>query len=114
LPQSDSRQPIRRSARIVVSGALIAVLATLCLSLGAGPAGASGFHSCDSKKLDNKGIINLKASHAKCKLARQVAFARRGGDQTPKGFFCVTGPGGNLTPFSCTRRDQVVKFSLEG
>ena len=114
MPHSNSCQPIRRSPRILVSSALIAVLATLYLSLGAGSAGAAGFHSCDSKKLDNKGIINLKANHAKCKLARQVAFARRGGDPTPKGFSCVTGPGGNLTPFTCMRREQVVKFSLEG
>ena len=34
--------------------------------------------------------------------------------QTPKGFSCATGEGGNLTPFTCFRRDQVVKFSLEG
>jgi hypothetical protein len=26
----------------------------------------------------------------------------------------MTGEGGNLTPFTCFRRDQVVKFSLEG
>ena len=90
------------------------ILAALCLVLGAKPAVAAGFHSCDSQKLDNKGIIDLKASHAKCKLARQVAFGLRGGDRTPKGFFCVAGQGGNLTPFSCSRRDQVVKFSLEG
>jgi hypothetical protein len=53
-------------------------------------------------------------SHAKCKLARQVAFGLRGGDETPKGFSCVAAPGGNLTPFTCSRRGQVAKFSLEG
>jgi hypothetical protein len=89
-------------------------LVALCLCLGAKPAAAAGFHSCASQKLENQGIFSLKASHAKCKLARQVAYARRRGDQTPKGFSCVAGNGGNLTPFSCFRRNQVVRFSLEG
>ncbi len=90
-------------------------LAAICLYfVGAEPAGAAGFHSCASKKLENKGVFNLKASQAKCKLARQVAFGLRGGDQTPKGFSCVAAPGGNLTPFTCSRRGQVVRFSLEG
>ena len=100
--------------RILVSSALLAGLVALCLWVGAKPAAAAGFHSCASQKLENQGVFSLKASHAKCKLARQVAFARRRGDETPKGFSCETGVGGNLTPFSCTRRDQIVKFSLEG
>ena len=97
-----------------MSSALVVALAALCLCLAAKPAAAAGFHSCASQKLENKGIFSLKASHAKCKLARQVAFALRGGDRTPKGFSCASGEGGNLTPFSCFRHDQVVKFSLEG
>ncbi len=112
MPHSYSAPRIR-SYRILVAGALVATLA-LCLFLGVKPAAAAGFHSCATQKLENKGIFNLKASHAKCKLARQVAFALRGGDRTPKGFSCVAGEGGNLTPFTCTRRDQIVKFSLEG
>ena len=92
------------------------MLATLLLLLliGVKPAGAAGFHSCATQKLENQGIFSLKASHAKCKLARQVAYSRRHGDETPKGFSCVTGTGGNLTPFSCVRGGKVVKFSLEG
>jgi hypothetical protein len=105
---------IRSSPRVLASSAVVIALVALCLSLGAKPAAAAGFHSCASQKLENQGIFSLKASHAKCKLARQVAFARRGGDETPKGFSCVTGGGGNLTPFSCFRRNQIVKFSLEG
>lgn len=96
----------------VLSLAAAFLLFLLCLD-GA-PAAAAGFHSCASQKLENQGIFSLKASHAKCKLARQVAFARRRGDPTPKGFACVTGNGGNLTPFTCFRRDQAVKYSLEG
>lgn len=83
------------------------------LSLGASPA-AAAFHSCASQKLENEGIYSLRASHAKCRVARQVAHARRRGDATPKGFSCMTGQGGNLTPFACSRRDQAVRFSLEG
>ena len=98
----------------VAALALATALLLVFLCLGANPAGAANFHSCASQKLENEGIFSLKASHAKCKVARQVAHARRGGDATPKGFSCVTGPGGNLTPFSCVRRDQRVKFSLEG
>lgn len=105
---------IRSSPRVLASSALVIALVALCLCLGAKPAGAAGFHSCASQKLENQGIFSLKASHAKCKLARQVAFSRRGGDETPKGFSCVTGSGGNLTPFSCFRGNQTVKFSLEG
>jgi hypothetical protein len=105
---------IRSSPRVLASSAGVITLVALCLWLAAKPAGAAGFRSCASQKLENQGIFSLKASHAKCKLARQVAFARRGGDETPKGFACVTGNGGNLTPFSCFRRNQIVKFSLEG
>lgn len=94
--------------------ALAAALLLFLLCLGAKPAGAATFQSCASQKLENNGIFSLKASHAKCKVARQTAYARRGGDESPKGFSCVTGSGGNLTPFTCFRRDQVVKFSLEG
>ncbi|MGZ5359113.1 MAG: hypothetical protein ACXWF9_08985 [Solirubrobacterales bacterium] len=94
--------------------ALATALLLFFLCLGAKPATAATFHSCASQKLENNGIFSLKASHAKCKVARQVAYARRSGDATPKGFSCVTGEGGNLTPFTCFRRDQVVKFSLEG
>ena len=100
---------------MLVPSLLALALVALCLYfVGAEPAGAAGFHSCASKKLENKGVFNLKASQAKCKLARQVAFGLRGGDQTPKGFSCVAAPGGNLTPFTCSRRGQVVRFSLEG
>ena len=103
-----------------MNGSPVAALALettlfLCvLCLGAKPAAAAAFHSCASQKLENNGIFSLKASHAKCKVARQVAYALRRGDATPKGFSCMSGPGGNLTPFTCFRRDQVVKFSLEG
>ena len=94
---------------------LAVALAAFCLCfVGAEPAGAADLHSCASQKLENKGVFSLKASQAKCKLARQVAFGLRGGDQTPKGFSCVASPGGNLTPFTCSRRGQVVRFSLEG
>ncbi len=99
-------------SRPVAALALTALL--LFLGFGANPAAAASFQSCASQKLENNGIFSLKASHAKCKVARQTAYARRGGDETPKGFSCVTGSGGNLTPFTCFRRDQVVKFSLEG
>jgi hypothetical protein len=105
---------IRSSPRVLVSSAVVIALIALCLCLGAKPAAAAGFHSCASQKLENQGVFSLKASHAKCKLARQVAFSLRGGDETPKGFSCVTGTGGNLTPFSCFRGSQTVKFSLEG
>jgi hypothetical protein len=105
---------IRSSPRVLASSSVVIALVALCLCLGAKPAGAAGFHSCASQKLENQGVFSLKASHAKCKLARQVAFSRRGGDETPKGFSCVTGSGGNLTPFSCFRGNQTVKFSLEG
>ena len=82
-------------------------------SLARRPSGET-FHSCATQKLENQGIFSLKASHAKCKLARQTANARRRGDSTPKGFSCVTGAGGNLTPYTCTKQQQIVKFSLEG
>lgn len=114
MPHSSSASRICLSPRIVVSSVVLAALVTLCLSLGVKPAGAAGFHSCASKKLENQGIFRLKASQAKCKLARQVAHARLNGDQTPKGFSCMTGAGGNLTPFSCSRGGQAVRFSLEG
>ena len=114
MPHSPSVPRIRCSPRILVSSGLVVALVALCLCLGAKPVAAAGFHSCASQKLENKGIFSLKASHAKCKLARQVAYARRNGDQTPKGFSCVEGVGGNLTPFSCLRGNKVVKFSLEG
>jgi len=97
-----------------MASALAASLVSLGLFLGVRPAAAARFHSCASQKLENKGIFNLKASHAKCRLARQVAFGLRGGDRTPKGFSCASGEGGNLTPFTCTRRDQVVKFAVGG
>jgi hypothetical protein len=114
LPQSRPASWIRSPPRILASSALVAGLVVLCLCLGAKSAAAAGFHSCTSQKLENQGIFSLKASHTKCKLARQVAYGRRGGDETPKGFSCVAGNGGNLTPFSCFRGNQVVKFSLEG
>ena len=98
----------------MVSCTVVLALAVICLCLTATPARAAGFHSCATQKLENKGIFRLKANQAKCKLARQVAFGLRGGADTPKGFSCVSAPGGNLTPFTCTRRSQVVKFSLEG
>jgi hypothetical protein len=99
---------------MLMSSVVAVALAALCLCLGAKPADAAGFHSCATQKLENRGIFSLKAKQAKCKLARQVAFARRSGDETPKGFSCVIGEGGNLTPFTCLRRGQVVKFLLEG
>ena len=114
MSQSDPVPGLRSFARFLTSIVLVLALAALGLWLVAKPAAAAGFHSCDSQKLDNKGIVNLKASHAKCRLARQVAFSLRGGDRTPKGFSCVAGQGGNLTPFRCSRRDQLVRFSLEG
>lgn len=94
--------------------ALVVALLIPCICFGAGPALAAGFHGCATQKLENKGVFGLRAGHAKCRLARQVAFARARGDETPKGFSCITGTGGNLTPFRCTRRDQAVRFSLEG
>ena len=105
LPMNGSR---------VTALALATALLLCVLCLGPKPAAAATFHSCASQKLENNGIFSLKASHAKCKVARQVAYALRRGDATPKGFSCMSGPGGNLTPFTCFRRDQVVKFSLEG
>ena len=97
-------------AALAIATALL--LSVLCL--GAKPAAAATFHSCASQKLENNGIFSLKASHAKCKVARQAAYGLRRGAATPKGFSCMSVPGGNLTPFTCFRRDQVVKFSLEG
>jgi len=114
MSQSDPVRGIDFSARIVGSSVLALAVAALCVCFAVTPANASGFHSCASQKLENKGIFRLKASDAKCKLARQVAFGLRNGADTPKGFSCVAAPGGNLTPFTCTRRSQVVKFSLEG
>ena len=93
---------------------LLPLLVLLGLLVGSGPAAAAEFHSCASQKLENQGVFKLRASHAKCRLARQVAFARRGGDETPKGFGCTTGAGGNLTPFSCARGTKLVRFQLEG
>ena len=94
--------------------ALVTAAFLFILCLGGKPAAAGTFHSCTTQKLENQGIFRLKASHAKCKLARQTANARRRGDSTPKGFSCVTAPGGNLTPYTCTKQQQIVKFSLEG
>jgi hypothetical protein len=101
-------------SRPLVWSAVLVALVALCVCLGATPAAATGFHSCATQKLENQGIFDLKASHAKCKLARQVAYGRKRGSETPKGFSCVSSPGGNLEPFTCTRRNQIVKFSLEG
>ena len=115
MPRSRSAgqdQPTHGSRVATLALATALLLCFVCL--GAKPAAAATFHSCASQKLENNGIFSLRASHAKCKVARQVAYARRSGDETPKGFSCVTGEGGNLTPFTCVRRDQVVKFSLEG
>jgi hypothetical protein len=47
-------------------------------------------------------------------FSNEEGLRPQGGDETPKGFSCVTGNGGNLTPFSCFRRNQIVKVSLEG
>jgi hypothetical protein len=97
--------------------ALALALAALCvgLCLGAGPAAAGGFTKCGPKQqLQNNGIFGLRAMNAKCRLARQVAYARMRGDATPKGFTCMTGAGGNLTPYTCVRTASVIKFSLEG
>jgi hypothetical protein len=115
MPRSRSAgqdHPTHGSPLAALALATAALLLFLCL--GPEPAAAATFHSCASQKLENQGVFSLKAGQAKCKVARQVAYARRSGDATPKGFSCVTGEGGNLTPFTCFRRDQVVKFSLEG
>jgi len=84
------------------------------LCFGSTPARAGGYHSCTTQKLENQGILNLSASHAKCRLARQVAYARKRGDRTPKGFSgastCI-GCGSNIS-FSYVRQRQRVKFSL--
>ena len=113
MSRSHSAPRLRISVCSLGAGALLVTVA-LWLSFGARPAAAAGFHSCASQKLENQSIFRLKASHAKCQLARHVAFGLRNGDRTRKGFSCVAGEGGNLTPFTCSRRDQVVKFSLEG
>jgi hypothetical protein len=105
---------VAQMPRPMIWSVLLLPLVVLCVCFGATSAAATGFHSCASQKLENQGIFHLKASHAKCKLARQVAYGRRRGDRTPKGFSCESGPGGNLEPFTCTRRNQIVKFSLEG
>ena len=97
--------------------AILAALAALCLclALGAGTAGAGGFTKCGPRQqLQNNGIFGLRAINAKCRLARQVAYARKRGDNTPKGFTCMSGTGGNLTPYTCVRTASVIKFSLEG
>jgi hypothetical protein len=97
--------------------AILVTLAALCvgLCLGAAPASAGGFTSCGPKqKLENNGIFSLKARNAKCRIARQVAYARKRGDATPKGYTCMTGTGGNLTPYTCVRTASVIKFFLEG
>src|SRR5262245_29037190 len=114
LPHSRSPRQIRSSAEIVLASALIVALATVCLCLGVEPAAAAKFHSCASQDLANKGISQLRASHAKCRLARQVALARRGGDKTPKGFSCKSGSGsgGDVTAFTCSQQDRVVRFLL--
>jgi hypothetical protein len=115
MARSASTRQAQPAARLRLAMLALAASAVLFLLwLGGTPASAATFHSCASQKLENQGIFRLKASHAKCKLAREVAFARRNGDATPKGFSCQTGEGGNLTPFTCTRRNQIVKFSLEG
>jgi hypothetical protein len=103
------------SLRFVIPTTVLAALVSICLCLGAGSAAASGFTPCGPKqKLENNGIFNLKAKNASCKVARQVAYARRGGDTSPKGYTCMTGPGGNLTPYTCVRTASIVKFFLEG
>ena len=115
MRRSSSPGGVQSADRLIPPTVVLAAAAVLFfIWLGGTPASAASFHSCASQKLENQGIFRLKASHAKCKLAREVAFGRRKGDATPKGFSCVTGEGGNLTPFTCTRRDQIIKFSLEG
>jgi hypothetical protein len=97
--------------------AIALTLAALCvgLCLGAGPAAAGGFTKCGPRQqLENNGIFGLRAMNAKCKLARNVAYGYKRGDTTPKGFTCMTGTGGNLTPYTCVRTASVIKFSLEG
>ena len=100
--------------RTLVSSAFVVALLASCLCLGAKPAAAAGFHSCSTQTLVNKGISQLRARHANCRLARQVALARRGGDKTPKGFSCVSGSGsgGDLTAYSCSKQERVVRFLL--
>ena len=115
MPRSRSAGEAHPADGILLAALALAVAAFLfILCLAGSPASGATFHSCATQKLENQGIFQLKASHAKCKLARQTANARRNGDSTPKGFSCVTGAGGNLTPFTCTRQQQIVKFSLEG
>jgi hypothetical protein len=96
--------------------AIILALAALCLCLvlGAGSASAGGFTKCGPKdKLSNNGIIGLRAMNTKCRLARQVANRFVAGDETPKGFTCMQGVGGNLIPITCVRTASVVKFGFE-
>ena len=115
MPRSRSAGEAHPADGFLLAALALAAAAFLfILCLGGTPASGATFHSCATQKLENQGIFQLKASHAKCKLARQTANARRKGDSTPKGFSCVTGAGGNLTPFTCTRQQQIVKFSLEG
>jgi hypothetical protein len=115
LPRSRSAgQALLADGFLLAALALATAALLFVLCLGGTPAAAATFHSCATQKLENQGIFSLKASHAKCKLARQTANARRRGDSTPKGFSCVTAPGGNLTPYTCTKQQQTVKFSLEG
>ena len=115
MPRSRSAGQAHPADGLLLAALALATAALLfILCLGGTPAAAATFHSCSTQKLENQGIFRLKASHAKCKLARQTANARRRGDSTPKGFSCVTAPGGNLTPYTCTKQQQIVKFSLEG
>ena len=103
-----------RSARRILASSVFVVLVVTCFCLAAKPTEAAGFRSCTNQKLENKGISQLRASRASCKLARQVAYARRGGDKMPKGFSCVsgTGSGGELKAYSCSRQDRIVRFLL--
>ena len=100
--------------RCLATLAAVVVLVATCICLGAKPTEAAGFRSCTNQSLENKGISQLRAKQASCKLARQVAYARRGGDKTPKGFSCVSGSGsgGDLKAYRCSRQDRIVRFLL--
>jgi hypothetical protein len=102
----------RRLSGLVLSAA-VGLAASVVPATSAGA--ATTFHSCGPRpELENNGIFRLKASHAKCALARQVAYGRLHGNESPKGFTCVEGVGGNFTPFRCSRGASLVNFSLEG
>ena len=100
--------------RTPIAIALVLAALCLCLMLGAGSASAGGFTKCGPRdKLENNGILGLRAMNTKCRLARQVAYGFKRGTSRPKGFTCSQGVGGNLIPITCVRTASVVKFNFE-